>query len=97
LASNSESISFDCYSPEFDDRTLTTYKYISLINEKSLVEYLFPRLCQIFLIYELDFEIMSFFRYLRWKMLESYLKHTSVLRRLIERMLGLIALNVKEL
>jgi len=40
---------------------------------------------------------MSFFRYLRWKMLESYLKHTSVLRRLIERMLGLIALNVKEL
>ncbi len=59
------------------------------------MKYLLPKLCQPFLIYELDFEIMSFFRYIRWKMFDLYLKNTIHVRRLIQRMFGIINLNVK--
>ena len=64
-------------------------------NVLGTMKYFLPRLCQPFLLYELDYELMSFFRYLRWKILNSYLKHTTHLRRLIRRMLGIIDLKVK--
>jgi hypothetical protein len=91
---------------------LTVSKYISDINENTLVEYMFdynlrysknvlqimkyilPKLSQPFLIYELDFELTSFFRYIRWKMLNFYLKHTTRVRMLIQRMFGIIDLGV---
>jgi len=60
-----------------------------------IMKYLLPKLCQPFLIYELDFELMSFFRYIRLKMLDFYLKHTIRVRRLIQRMFGIINLDVK--
>jgi len=63
-------------------------------NVLQIMKYLASKLCQPFLIYELDFEVTSFFRYLRWKMLNSYLKHTKRLRILVERMFGIINLGV---
>jgi hypothetical protein len=97
-----------------DNRMLTVARYISNINENSLIDYMFncelrysknvlqimkyllPKLCQPFLIYELDFELMLFFRYIRWKMLNFYLKHTFRVRRLVERMFGLLDLGVSQ-
>jgi hypothetical protein len=63
-------------------------------NVLQIMKYLGSKLCQPFLIYELDFEVTSFFRYLRWKMLNFYLKHTKKLRMLVERMFGIINLGV---
>jgi len=63
-------------------------------NVLQIMKYLASKLCQPFLIYELDFEVTSFFRYLRWKMLNFYLKHTKKLRMLVERMFGIINLGV---
>ena len=75
-----------------DNNYMTVSKYISKINESSLIDTIFncklnysknilpimkhilPRLCQPYLIFELDFEIMSVFRYIRWKVFQSYLK-----------------------
>jgi len=92
---------------------MTVSKYISNINENTLIDYMFgyelrysknvlqimkylaSKLRQPFLIYELDFEVTSFFRYIRWKMLSFYLKHTRRLRMLIERMFGIINLGVR--
>ena len=109
------SIQINNYRSIADDNMLTVSKYISDVNETTLVEYMYnfeirysknilqimkyllPKLCQPFLIYELDFELMSFFRYLRWKMLGCYLKHTVQLRQWIQRMLGIIKLDVKYL
>jgi hypothetical protein len=111
-SSSFNSVQFNNHSSTSDNNMLTVSKYISTINENTLVDYMFncelryskkvlqmmkyllPKLCQPFLIYELDFELMSFFRYIRWKMLEFYLKHTVRIRRLIERMLGIIHLEV---
>jgi hypothetical protein len=91
---------------------LTVSKYISHINENTIIDYMFSyeirysknvlqimkylasKLCQPFLVYELDFEVTSFFRYIRWKMLNFYLKHTKRLRILVERMFGIINLGV---
>jgi hypothetical protein len=93
--------------------SMTVSKYISNINENTLIDYMFgyelrysknvlqimkylaSKLRQPFLIYELDFEVTSFFRYIRWKMLSFYLKHTRRLRMLIERMFGIINLGVR--
>jgi hypothetical protein len=94
-----------------NENILTVSKYISTINDDyifnyelrysknvlQIMKYLLPKLCQPFLIYELDFELMSFFRYIRWKMLDFYLKHTKCLRRLIQRMFGIINHDVKYL
>jgi hypothetical protein len=92
--------------------SMTVAKFISSVNENTLVDYMFgyelrysrnvlqimkylaSKLRQPFLIYELDFEVTSFFRYVRWKMLNFYLKHTRRLRMLVERMFGLINLGV---
>lgn len=60
-----------------------------------IMKYLAPKLSQPFLIYELDFEVTSFFRYLRWKTLNAYLQHTKRLRVLVERMFGIIGLGVR--
>jgi hypothetical protein len=91
---------------------LTVSKYISHINENTIIDYMFSyeirysknvlqimkylvsKLCQPFLIYEMDFEVTSFFRYIRWNMLNFYLKHTKRLRILVERMFGIINLGV---
>jgi hypothetical protein len=66
-------------------------------NVLQIMKYLALKLRQPFLIYELDFEVTSFFRYIRWKMLNSYLKHTRRLRMLIERMFGIINLGVRRI
>ena len=63
-------------------------------NVLPIMRYLFPKLCQPCLIYELDFELTSFFRYIRWKMLNFYMKHTGRVRRLVQRMFGIINLGV---
>lgn len=63
-------------------------------NILPMMKYLAPRLSQPFLIYELDFEVSSFFRYLRWKMFNFYLKHTQRIRGWVERMFGIIHLGV---
>ena len=95
-----------------NSNSMTVAKFISSVNENTLVDYMFgyelrysrnvlqimkylaSKLRQPFLIYELDFEVTSFFRYIRWKMLNFYLKHTRRLRMLVERMFGLINLGV---
>ena len=64
-------------------------------NVLRIMRHLIPKLCQPFLIYELDFQLTSFFRYIRWKMLNFYLVHTVRVRRLIQRMLGIINLGVR--
>ncbi|CAF4950911.1 unnamed protein product [Rotaria sp. Silwood1] len=58
-------------------------------NILHIIKYLLPKLCQPFLIFEFDFEIMSFFRYIRWKVFKSYLKHTKRVQILIQRMFEL--------
>jgi hypothetical protein len=63
-------------------------------NVLQIMKYLAPKLSQPFLIYELDFEMTSFFRYIRWKMLNFYMKHTKRVRFLVERMFGVINLGV---
>lgn len=63
-------------------------------NVLRMMQRLAPKLCQPFLIYELDFQLTSFFRYIRWKMLNFYLTHTLRVRRLIQRMFGIINLGV---
>ena len=63
-------------------------------NVLAMMKYLAPKLSQPFLIHELDFEVTSFFRYIRWKMLNFYLKHTKRIRMLVERMFGIINLGV---
>ncbi|CAF2851584.1 unnamed protein product [Rotaria sp. Silwood2] len=91
-----------------ENNKMTVSKYISNINENTLIDYnfncdvqysknilqimkyLLPKLCQPFLIFEFDFEIMSFFRYIRWKVLQSYLKHTKRVQIHIKRMFELI-------
>ena len=65
-------------------------------NVLAMMKYLAPKLSQPFLIYELDFEVTSFFRYIRWKMLNFYSKHTKRLRMLVERMFGIINLGVSD-
>lgn len=99
--------------PNNNNNGFTVARYISNINESTLIDYMFSyeirysknvlqimkylalKLCQPFLIYELDFEVTSFFRFIRWKMLNFYLKHTKRLRMLIERMFGIITLGVR--
>lgn len=63
-------------------------------NVLPIMKYLAGKLRQPFFIYELDFEVTSFFRYIRWKMLNFYMKHTKRIRVLIERMFGIINLGV---
>lgn len=93
---------------------LTVAKYISTINETTLIDCMFAfeirysknvlqimkhlasKLCQPFLIYELDFEVTSFFRFIRWKMYNCYMKHTKHVRLLVERMFGIINLGITE-
>lgn len=65
-------------------------------NVLQIMKYLAGKLRQPFFIYELDFEVTSFFRYIRWKMLNFYLKHTKRLRMLVERMFGIINLGVSQ-
>jgi hypothetical protein len=86
------------YISKINQNTVIDYMFnCSLRYSKSVLQimkYIAPKLCQPFLIYELDFEVTSFFRYIRWTMLNCYLKHTKRLRMLIERMFGLINLGV---
>ena len=63
-------------------------------NVLQMMKYLAPKLSQPFLIYELDFEVSSFFRYIRWKMFNCYLKHTQRIQSWVERMFGIINLGV---
>ncbi|CAF2099046.1 unnamed protein product [Rotaria magnacalcarata] len=101
------------YSNDLSTRTLTNNnyitvaKYISKINEDSLIDtlvncklnysknilptmkHILPRLCQPYLIFELDFEIMSIFRYMRWKVFQSYLKNTNRVQRQAQEMFRL--------
>jgi len=65
-------------------------------NVLAMMKYLAPKLSQPFLIYELDFEVTSFFRYIRWKMLSFYLKHIKRVRNLVERMFGIIHLGITD-
>ncbi|CAF2774678.1 unnamed protein product [Rotaria sp. Silwood2] len=65
-------------------------------NVLQTMKYLASKLCQPFLIYELDFEVTTFFRYIRWKMLNFYLKHTKKLRMIVERMFGIINLGITD-
>lgn len=86
------------YISKINENTVIDYMFNYEIrfakNVLQIMRYLSQKLSQPFLIYELDFEVTSFFRYLRWKMLNSYLKHTKRLRELIERMFGIINLGV---
>lgn len=65
-------------------------------NVLQIMKYFASKLRQPFLIYELDFEVTSFFRFIRWKMYNCYIKHTKHLRLLMERMFGLINLGVNQ-
>ncbi|CAF3489199.1 unnamed protein product [Rotaria socialis] len=53
------------------------------------MKHILPRLCQPYLIFELDFEIMSVFRYIRWKVFQSYLKNTNRVQRHSQEMFRL--------
>lgn len=63
-------------------------------NILHIMKYLLPKLREQYLIFELDVEVMSFFRYLRWKMFKSYLKHTKRVQNLIQQMLEKVNLDV---
>ncbi|UJR36171.1 hypothetical protein I4U23_028905 [Adineta vaga] len=88
------------YISKLSENTLIDYMFNCELryskNVLQTMKYLVQKLAQPFLIYELDFEVTSFFRYLRWKMLTSYLKHTKRLRTLMERMFGIINLGITE-
>lgn len=59
-------------------------------NILSIMKYLLPKLCQENFIFELDFEVTSVFRYIRWKVFQSYLQHTHRAQAQTQRMLNLI-------
>lgn len=86
------------YISDINQNTLISYMFDYEVryskNVLQIMKYLAGKLRQPFLIYELDFEVTSFFRYIRWKMLNYYLKHTKRIRILVERMLGIINLGV---
>ena len=86
------------YISDINQNTLISYMFDFEVryskNVLQIMKYLAGKLRQPFLIYELDFEVTSFFRYIRWKMLNYYLKHTKRIRMLVERMLGIINLGV---
>ncbi|CAF1042318.1 unnamed protein product [Adineta steineri] len=88
------------YILKINENTLITYMFNYEVryskNILQIMKYLSQKLCQPFLIYELDFEVTSFFRYIRWKMLNFYLKHTKILRMHVERMFGIINLGITE-
>jgi hypothetical protein len=63
-------------------------------NILHIMKCLVPKLSQPYFIYELDFEVTSFFRYIRWKMFNVYWKHTKDIRMLVERMFSIVQLNV---
>lgn len=88
------------YISNLSENTLIDYMFNCELryskNVLQIMKYILPKLCQPFLIYELDVELMSFFRYIRWKMLNFYLKHTIRVRMLVQRMFGIINLGVSE-
>jgi hypothetical protein len=65
-------------------------------NVIAIMRSLAAKLCQPFLIYEFDFQLTSFFRYIRWKMWNFYQQYTVRIQRLIQRMFGLIHLGVSD-
>ncbi|CAF1262508.1 unnamed protein product [Rotaria sordida] len=92
---NNTQMTVSKYISNINENILIDYRlncnlHYSKKNILQIMRYLLPKLCQPFLIYEFDFEIMSFFRYIRWNVFKSYLKHTKRLRILIKRMFKLI-------
>ncbi|CAF1226885.1 unnamed protein product [Rotaria magnacalcarata] len=73
---NQNTLTDDKFSCElrYSNQALQTMKYLAL------------KLCQPFLVYELDFEVTTFFRYIRWKMFNFYSNHTKQLQILVEKM-----------
>ena len=98
--SEEEKLTVSRYVMKLSENVLIDYMFGYEIryskNVLAMMKYLAPKLSQPFLIYELDFEVTSFFRYIRWKMLSFYLKHTKRLRLLVERMFGIINLGVSD-
>lgn len=86
---------------KMSDNFLVDYMFNFEVRYANIVlrtmKYLSPKLSQPFLIYELDFELTSFFRYLRWKMFKIYSKHATELQRSIQRMFGILSLGVSSL
>ncbi|CAF3400289.1 unnamed protein product [Rotaria socialis] len=73
---NQNTLTDDTFSCElrYSNQHLQAMKYLAL------------KLCQPFLVFELDFEVTTFFRYIRWKMFNFYSHHTKQLQILIEKM-----------
>ena len=95
---SSNSITVSNYISDLNQKCVVDYMFGFELryakNVLPMMKYLAPRLSQPFLIYELDFEVSSFFRYIRWKMFNFYLKHTQRIRGWVERMFGIIHLGV---
>ncbi|CAF1111604.1 unnamed protein product [Rotaria sordida] len=97
---NNDTLTVSNYISKLNANTLVDHMYSYELryskNVLQTMKYLASKLRQPFLIYELDFEVTSFFRYIRWKMLNFYLKHTTKLRILVERMFGIINLGITD-
>ena len=95
---DNDSITVSNYISDLNQKCVVDYMFGFELryakNVLPMMKYLAPRLSQPFLIYELDFEVSSFFRYIRWKMFNFYLKHTQRIRGWVERMFGIIRLGV---
>jgi len=95
---NNDIMTVSKYISNLSENTLINYMFSYEVryskNVLQIMKCLASKLCQPYFIYELDFEVTSFFRYIRWKMLTFYLKHTKRIRMLVERMLGIINLGV---
>jgi hypothetical protein len=98
---NNNMMTVSRYISKISQNTIIDYMFSCELryskNVLQIMKYLASKLCQPFLIYELDFEVTSFFRYIRWKMFNSYLKHTTRLRMLVDRMFGIINLGVSSI
>ncbi|CAF0817865.1 unnamed protein product [Rotaria sp. Silwood1] len=97
---NSDTMTISKYISKLNKNTLIDHMFSYELryskNVLQTMKYLASKLCQPFLIYELDFEVTTFFRYIRWKMLNFYLKHTKKLRILVKRMFDIINLGITD-
>ena len=86
------------YISKISENILVDYMFSCEIryanNVLRTMKYLSPKFAQSYTICELDFQLTSFFRFLRWKMLKIYSKHTIETQHLIQRMFGIINLGV---
>lgn len=95
---NNDTMTISKYLSKFNKNTIENDKFSCELrysnNVLQTMKYLAPKLCQPYLVYELDFEVTTFFRYIRWKMFNFYSNYTTQLRTFVKRMLNHINLGV---